>query len=205
MYKISSIAENFCRLVNIIKISVLSLVSPTVKYNLQPYNNEGDTTGGRNLSWFHQQVSPILLELIPPPKKFSLGLDLGCGNCRMAEFLTKLCNNVIGIDIHETHHEANLKNSNYVYVKTSFKNFHGVVDLLFAFGMFDILKRNFGIQELVKKIDKVTTQNSMIIFIYDSNLDDNLFIEQLKSKSFAIELQFTTENIPTKIIAMRKQ
>lgn len=182
---------------------IISIINPVVRYNLQPYQTNGDTTGPRNLNWFNQSIAPKLLQLLNE-QTIDICLDLGCGNCRMAHFLSKISNTVVGIDVYETPNLKNVNDYRYVFARTPLNQFFGRVNLVFALGMLGILKKNMGIKPLVRKLDEITTHNAILIFIYDSELDDLHFLQLLRTKGFSEIQIFQTTDIPTKIVVMKK-
>jgi 23S rRNA U2552 (ribose-2'-O)-methylase RlmE/FtsJ len=82
------------------------------EYNLQPYDEYGDTTGYRNLAWYRSVVYSNARNFLDGKKTC---LDLGCGNGRHFSFLSECFEEVYGIDpeedLHPNFHYGNCSHS----------------------------------------------------------------------------------------------
>ena len=85
------------------------------EYNLQPYSNNGDTTGKRNLNYYTTNLLPILKNIISKyPEITKSLLDLGCGNGRINSLTHDLFDKIHCVDpIDSLHDKFKFKNISY--------------------------------------------------------------------------------------------
>lgn len=84
-------------------------------YNLQPYGNNGDTTGRRDLAYYHRNLTgPIKAALSMDNHEYKSLLDLGCGNGRINTITKDLFETILCVDpIDELHDKFKFDNVSY--------------------------------------------------------------------------------------------
>lgn len=157
-----------------IKNFLKELFIKRIKYNMQPYDQNGDTTGSRNLNWFKLIVEPHLSEVLKNHKIRS-SLDLGCGNGRMFKYLLKYSDLVTGIDKIENIN-INFLKENTAFHKVDIFNYYSQHDLVFLFGMIGVLTKNYDKSKIQRKIKEILKPNGLIVSIHDKNFKNNFLL-----------------------------
>jgi trans-aconitate methyltransferase len=135
------------------------------KYNLQPYSENGDSTGYRNLEFYKKNLIPIIDEIISDSDVSVL--DLGCGNGRFNELIHNKFDQIMCVDpIDELVDKFNYSNVSYEK-----KHLHELgdnnYDIIFMLGSMLSIWREYG-SNCLNHLNRLSSDGGKVFVIIDN-------------------------------------
>lgn len=150
-------------------------------YNLQPYNDSGDTSGFRNIKWYKKYVLPIIKEFLN-----GVAIDLGCGNGRHNLIFHDKFDRIICVDP-IVNIDDRFNYDNISYVKSHLHNMPNIkCDVMLMIGSFNILYEHYN-DELLNMCKKFLNNNGIILALWEIKQDNfkfnsDIMIDKIKTK-----------------------
>lgn len=177
-----------------------------MKYNLQPYGKNGDTTGKRKIAWFEKQVINRLHQststVIMSNQK---GCDVGSGNGRLSVLLRGIVDDLDCIDPvcdfnpRFGHPRVSFMKKDFFDIKP--KNQYGV---LFFMGSLQIMLHNHG-AKVWEHAANCACRNGTVIAMINKNTTENISMIDIHNCFETVNSWITPDNSSIVLFARRTQ
>jgi len=153
--------------------------------NLQPYDADGDTKGGRNLAFISAHIMPHI------ESHCALGynaLDLGAGNGRFCSLIRHSFGSIVCVEPVDTQHD-NFKYPNVTWLKKTLETYVGENPTfvnIFLIGSFLALEREYG-DKLFPMLERLLFPSGKIFIMVDANQGHSFESDILVSSQILVE------------------